>query len=105
MICLNNSPALNDGSCGTGSERPREPLICLHCKEVIREFEQRRPLNGGREWMHLQCLIRNIMGSVGHQKGECSCYGKVDTSEDGLSLRDAARLAYAYWREHPPHVT
>lgn len=83
---LNNEPY--DAYSGQRLDAGR---LCLHCEEPLEGpcFE----LNGGRDYMHRECMIRGVSGSVGHQMGECSCFGKVDTSEDGLTKREAARKA------------
>lgn len=68
--------------------------LCLHCQEPLEGpcFE----LNAGAEYMHRECMIRGVSGSVGHQMGQCSCHGMEDTSEIGLSKREAARRAALY---------
>jgi hypothetical protein len=104
MICLNNSPDLIDDSCGTESGKPHEQLTCLHCKEPILESEAALPLNEGTAFMHRECMFRGVCGSVGHQMGQCMCHDIEDTSEVGLSDREAARRALAYWREHNPQL-
>lgn len=38
-----------------------------------------------------------VLGSVGHQKHECLCYGEVDTSEHGLTLREAAKASLEHY--------
>lgn len=50
--------------------------------------------------IHSECLIRMVVGSLGHQMGLCGCGGRRTVLDDppGMSTRGAARLAYAYWR-------
>jgi hypothetical protein len=51
-----------------------------------------QPINGdGR--IHHECLIRAVVGSVGHQLRRCSCYGGDEEDPPGLTKREAARLA------------
>lgn len=44
---------------------------------------------------HLECFLRQGMGSVGHQLGLCSCSGGPGILDDppGLTIREAARAA------------
>lgn len=57
-------------------------------------------MHGTARVAHRECAIQNVVGSVGHQKGICSCFGHQDVSEDGLTRREAAKRAYAYWNAH-----
>jgi len=47
-------------------------------------------------FFHLECFMRMIIGSVGHQMNMCECHGGHDDSEDGLTRRAAARLAWDF---------
>lgn len=49
---------------------------------------------------HSECMFRHLAGSVGHLQQRCSCYGQEDTSELGLSLREAAIETWKYYCEH-----
>jgi hypothetical protein len=69
---------------------------CAYCGELILPREQRAPVIGLP--MHFECGFRMVGGSVGHQMGLCECHGFTDTSEDGLSLREAARASLAYFQ-------
>lgn len=104
MICSNNDPAMSGEQSGTEFERPRDHLTCAHCHETILEHEPAVPLNAGALWMHQECIMRGIVGSVGHQTRNCGCYGRYDDSEDGLSLREAAIRAATYWRANHPEL-
>lgn len=42
---------------------------------------------------HQECLIRNIIGSVAHQRKECSCYGGTEEDPPSMTKREAARAA------------
>jgi hypothetical protein len=44
--------------------------------------------------LHEECFMRNIVGSVGHQTGRCSCFGGDFDDPPGMSKRDAAKIAY-----------
>jgi hypothetical protein len=82
--------------------------ICPFCDEpTLYETEACRILDcdGEPRPVHLECLMRSVMGSVGHQRGECSCKGVDDTSEEGLTYRQAAKAALEYyraWNAAPP---
>jgi hypothetical protein len=103
MTCLNGSLETSDVESGTRYERPHGRIICLHCEEPILESEAALPLNNGTLFMHRECMFRQVAGSVGHQRGQCMCHNIEDTSEDGLTLRESARRALAYWRTcHDP---
>lgn len=67
--------------------RFREIPLCVHCQEEIIPEEEIAPCS---VTMHRECLMRCVIGSVGHQRGECQCHGKVDNSEEGISTREAA---------------
>lgn len=45
---------------------------------------------------HDECDVRSILGSVGHQRGLCTCNGGPGTMDDppGLTRREAAMEAY-----------
>jgi hypothetical protein len=85
------------------SERPAGMFVncmpaCQHCGEPVLPDEQRSPIINAI--MHFECGFRGIMGSVGHQQKNCYCYGKTDTSEAGMSKRDAARASWEYFQRH-----
>ncbi len=82
---------------------------CLWCKEPIQEGDKGvvMPNVSGiaiaeakvsLEPTHYECLMRQILGSVGHQKGLCSCYGGTEEDPPGLSKREAACAAYQHSR-------
>lgn len=45
---------------------------------------------------HRECLARTMMGSVGHQRGKCPCFGGTEEDPPGLTKREAAHVALAY---------
>jgi hypothetical protein len=53
--------------------------------------------------MHRECLLRGVIGSVGHQMKLCECYGVEDISEDGLTLHEAAIASFNYWQRVNNH--
>lgn len=58
--------------------------------------------NGRGLHFHRDCLLRMVIGSAGHQRGACSCFGGTEEDPPGLSVREAARAAADYFRAHHP---
>lgn len=76
--------------------------ICAHCEEAIHVGERgfSCPNGDGRDsFFHYACFLRLTLGSVGHQMKQCSCHGMTDISEEGLSRREAAARAVAFFEE------
>jgi hypothetical protein len=74
-----------------------EQSVCPHCDEPILPGDLVAPVIGPK--MHHECGFRMVAGSVGHQKGECLCHGVEDTSELGMTRRQAALAAIEYYLE------
>lgn len=87
------------GSVGIVEEHESNLRQCLRCREPLCRGQPVYRNFVGQAW-HQECIMREVIGSVGHQRGECSCHGKVDTSEDGMSLRAAAIAAFNYWMDN-----
>ena len=64
-------------------------MICEYCGEEIRDGEE-----SVQENFHRECLVRAVFGSAAHQLGECSCFGGDREDPPGVSVREAAKLAY-----------
>lgn len=49
--------------------------------------------------MHRNCHLREIVGSIAHQQRRCSCFvpGSVDEDPPGMTPRQAADAAVAYY--------
>lgn len=78
---------------------------CAFCGESILPHEMRSPIeavsaDGGTVGYHYECGFRNTMGSVGHLRGDCPCNGQEDVSEVGMTRRQAAKAAWAYFQTH-----
>lgn len=80
-------------------------LPCTHCDEPIEPGDQGvclpcvtlvggEPISSVMPY-HLNCHLRTIFGSVGHQIGVCHCPTGTQEFEDppGLTLREAANAA------------
>lgn len=49
-------------------------------------------------------MIRLVVGSVGHQKHACFCYGGTGNGDpEGMTLREAARAAYEHCMQQHAH--
>jgi hypothetical protein len=70
----------------------REFPLCAWCDEPILPGD--RTSMGG---VHYECGLRSIIGSVGHQKKCCSCYGGNEEDPPGLTRRQAATAAALYF--------
>lgn len=60
-----------------------------------------QPVNAGTAWVHRECLLRAVMGSVTHIRRECEYYGGTKdchACEQGMTKREAARAALIAWR-------
>lgn len=44
--------------------------------------------------IHWECAARMTVGSVGHQRGECACYGGAAEDPPGMTKREGARVAF-----------
>jgi hypothetical protein len=90
------------------SEKPAGMFVnccpaCQHCGEPVLPHEQRAPILNAI--MHFECGFRLVGGSVGHQQKNCYCYGKTDTSELGISKREAARRSLAFYRSQNERIS
>lgn len=96
------------------SEQVPTPVgaTCYHCKERVAEGERGffqftlppAPPGGMllvaglvpdfmRMPIHHECFMRGVTGSVGHQRGTCSCHGGSEEDPPGMTRREAARAA------------
>jgi len=83
---------------------------CLFCDEAIgpQDFGLMMPLIGpdsvSRAYYHRECHLRRIVGSVGHQTKQCSCYGGALDDPPGMTKRQGALAAVElYRRNHRAH--
>jgi hypothetical protein len=74
--------------------------LCPHCDEPLLPGDDLVAINNDNQGIHRECLVRSVAGSVGHQLRRCQCFGIEDTSEAGMTRREAARAALAYIRDH-----
>ena len=78
--------------------------ICLYCGEPIVESDRglllpqgcisdevRDPVNCP---IHLECMIRSAVGSLGHLRRTCSCFGGEEEDPPNMTKRQAAIAAF-----------
>lgn len=84
----------------TGSKSRTVCPDCLWCQEPITRADLARAHRAKLRMpgIHLECAIRNIVGSVGHQLRRCSCFGGTEEDPPGLTRRQAASAALALYR-------
>lgn len=83
--------------------------VCMWCDEEIGPDDRGQMIwhvsatEGQYMPHHQECLLREIVGSVGHQNGDCSCCGGDGTGDpEGLTPREAAKAAVKLFRERNP---
>lgn len=74
---------------------------CAMCDEAIAAGDIGTVERGGRV-IHYECMMRSVIGSVGHQKKLCSCYGGDQEDDPALTRREAAKAAVAYFHKTKP---
>lgn len=72
--------------------------LCVYCHEAIAEGDA-GTLDRAGKVIHHECLMRSIVGSVGHQRKRCSCYGGTEEDPQGMTRREAARAATELWEK------
>ena len=79
--------------------------LCGFCREEIAPGDKGcmiPSIPGGKKPFHFECHMRLIIGSLAHLQGRCSCFGGREHDPPGMTLRQAARAAFEYWRECQP---
>lgn len=75
--------------------KPNDLPICPGCDEPIADTDQLAPSYS--QPMHYECGLRAVLGSLGHQRKRCSCYGGNEEDPPGLTRRQAAMAATLYF--------
>lgn len=70
--------------------------LCLWCYEAIAAGDM-GTLNQFHQIHHYECLLRAMVGSVGHQERRCSCHGGTEEDPPGMTRREAALAAAALY--------
>lgn len=78
---------------------------CLRCAEDVLKGEGQAVVHitsAGHEirFIHTECAVRGVVGSVGHQMKKCPCFGGTEEDPEGLSDREAAQMAMDYFHLH-----
>lgn len=77
--------------------------MCLWCDEAIEDGQTGyvMPYIGAESATekpeHVECFIRSIIGSLGHQMRQCSCYGGDRGDPPIMTKREAAVAAYRHF--------
>lgn len=78
---------------------------CSYCEEPIEEGDQGiimphvesvvddKVASARMRPTHLDCFLRQVLGSVGHQLHKCSCFGGTEEDPPGMTKRQAATAA------------
>jgi hypothetical protein len=78
---------------------------CLWCEEPVLDTERMvlmqymGPESTEMRRFHHACSARSILGSLGHLKKTCHCYGGDLEDPPGLTKREAAEAAYRFFLE------
>jgi hypothetical protein len=70
--------------------------VCLLCEELIDE-DDTGTINYVGQVTHYECMMRSVLGSVGHLRGRCSCFGGDEEDPPGMTRREAAIAAVRLW--------
>jgi hypothetical protein len=68
---------------------------CGWCEEPVLGTDERAP--NYQQPMHYECGLRAALGSLGHQRKRCSCYGGAEEDPSGMTRRQAAVAAAMYF--------
>ena len=99
--------------CQTTEQKPT-PVgqVCYHCGEAIEEgnrgflmpvvtLPEQEVAEPPFQIIHLECLIRTTVGSLGHLHKKCSCYGGNEDDPPGMTKRQAAIAAFEEFSRQP----
>lgn len=70
--------------------------ICPWCEEPVLDTD-RRAAEHRYQPLHYECGLRAALGSVGHQRKLCFCYGGTEEDPPGMTRRQAAVAAANYF--------
>jgi hypothetical protein len=74
-------------------------MCCSYCEERIgpEDNGQVTIVDGTPiQAVHQECLLRMVLGSLGHQQRKCSCYGGTAEDPPGMTKREAAKATVDY---------
>lgn len=102
-----------EGGWCAGWDRVETPIgePCLHCEEPIGAGDSGETtgyvaIGQPPKYVpqHKECLVRRIVGSVGHQLKKCSCHGGDYEDPPGLTKREAALCAFGLYYSRGFHA-
>lgn len=67
-------------------------FVCPLCREIIRDGEDTRPMNGIDHGAHRECLLRSVVGSIEHLEMGPHGVGECHKHDRGLTYRQNALL-------------
>jgi hypothetical protein len=70
--------------------------VCILCEEPV-DAGDIGTINLLAQVTHYECQMREIIGSVGHLKRTCSCYGGTEGDPPAMTRRQAAKAAVAFY--------
>ena len=76
---------------------------CSSCGEEIASGDSGFVLSSNGP-IHLECFLRHLYGSVGHQGKRCSCYGGSEEDPHGMTKRQAAIAAVEHYQSQPSNL-
>jgi hypothetical protein len=68
-------------------------IECQYCLEDVADGDPFELVNGGAAALHRECMIRMVVGSVGHQRRACTCFGGTEEDPEGSTKREGALAA------------
>lgn len=78
-------------------------MHCARCEEALEDGDEgvlipALGLRHGEFAYHADCHLRGIIGGLNHLRGRCTCCGGTEPPDPpGMSKREAAWRAVAYW--------
>jgi hypothetical protein len=69
---------------------------CTLCGEPI-DAGDTGTINLLDQVIHYECQLRSVIGSVGHLRRACSCYGGTEEDPPGMTYREAALATVAFY--------
>lgn len=70
--------------------------VCAYCNEAVKGDDDGFLIphyTGGTPLerpVHTECWLRQVMGSIGHLTGKCSCMGGTEEDPEGATKHEAA---------------
>lgn len=62
---------------------------CFLCEEPINPGEHTQPLNAGLHMAHRECLLRNMLGGIGHLENHNYWCNQVGDPDGGRTYRQS----------------